>query len=165
MGPRRYALALAAAICASGHAAVEVEFVEPQSYRDAGLDGYGDSGRERTMTELRGHFDALGRRCLAADQTLRIRVLDIDLAGHLEWRRYRELRVMRDVTWPSMRLSWTLADAGGTASAPREERIRDMNYLMQRPFLSTSVTMPYDKAMVTAWFEDRFCAKLGASRN
>lgn len=41
----------------------------------------------------------LGSRCLAADQTLDIRVLDIDLAGHHEWWHRNDLRVMRDVTW------------------------------------------------------------------
>lgn len=148
-------------------AAIEVDFVNPQHYRDAGSGGYGGVERERTLGELRTYFEQLGTRCLASGQTLKIRVLDLDLAGQFEWKHYgdRELRVLRDVTWPSMRLAWTRANADGSEAAAREERLVDMNYLSNRAYVSRTTSLPYEKAMIGAWFEKRFCAPPVAGRD
>eukprot|EP01137_Pigoraptor_chileana_P019038 Opistho-2@79491 len=73
------ALALSAGIAA---AAVEVRFVEPEKYSDAGdFAGYRD--REQTLKDIQAHFRELGDKLLPGKDLL-IEVTDVDLAGSVE---------------------------------------------------------------------------------
>ena len=87
-----------AALSQTAGAAVEVSFVHPERYTDAAFGhGYGDKAREPVLRHVREHLELLGARHLKPNQTLRIDVLDIDLAGRFEWwRPYAyNVRIMR----------------------------------------------------------------------
>src|SRR5687768_1213714 len=113
-------LALATCLAAwvlSSFAAVSVSFVEPEHYTDlSDRNGYRLHHRDAgVLSELEKHFQTLSQRYLAAQQTLRIEVLDIDRAGHFEpWRSpYPDsTRILRSVTWPRMKLRYTLEEHG-----------------------------------------------------
>ena len=144
-------------------AEVTVQFIEPQRYTDAGRHGYG-YGLDRTLESIETHLHALGKRCLAPDQSLEIRVHDIDLAGQHEWWRDRgyDFRVMRDITWPRMDLQYASRDRGGALLAETRERVLDMRDLTRSAFVrGRSDPLVYDKAMLTDWFERRFCRASG----
>lgn len=142
-------------------AEVRVQFVEPQHYIYAGRYGYDE---ERALKSIEGQLQALGKRCLAADQTLEIRIHNIDLAGQHEWWRPRgyDVRIMRGVTWPRMDLQYVWKDAGGAVLAQGHERVSDMEYLSRSACVrSDPDPLVYDKAMLTDWFERRFCRASG----
>ncbi|MET0961923.1 MAG: DUF3016 domain-containing protein [Noviherbaspirillum sp.] len=147
-------------VCAAAAAGgVQVRFIDPQHYTDARLDGYGATD-ERVLRTLERHLQELGGRCLDAGDTLDIQILDIDLAGQQEWWRRsgaRNLRVMRDVTWPRIRLAYALRRADGEIIESRE-RLSDMNYLWSSAYVRTdSMELPYERAMLSSWFSQSFC--------
>ena len=146
--------ALALACFASQAGTVSVRFIEPDKYVDAG------HGRvlENTQVVLREHFKHLAAT-LPATQSLDIQVLDIDLAGDVRpWQRvWPEVRVMRGtVDWPRMTLHYTLRD-GERIVVQGEDSLSDMNYLhgsRAQPG-RLSEPLPYEKRMLTSWFNER----------
>jgi hypothetical protein len=147
----RPALLLAMCLALPAQAAVEVNFVHPERYTDA---GFGAVETQRTCTEIAQHLDRLGQRYLGAGQDLRIEVLDIDLAGrpHIG---VGDFRVMRSsgADWPRMRVRYVL-EAAGAAPVRGEELIVDQDYL--RWPLRTPESLGYEKRMLNEWFRLRF---------
>jgi hypothetical protein len=153
---RLHRLAVAALLVGAAgalHAAglVDVHFVEPARYADAGRT---PAERERTLKVLGEHLKQLGAR-LPDGQRLRVDVLDIDLAGTLEPRRAVEVRVLRgraDV--PAMTLRWTLSEGSRTLKSG-EERITDLDYLERGGRLPPAGDLAYDRALLDRWFAER----------
>lgn len=138
-------------------ATVTVEFVQPEHFTDAG--DYGIRA-QRNLESIKQHLQATGDRCLPAGHMLDIRITDIDLAGRNEWRRpgAYDTRIMRDITWPRADLQYLWKDAQGNVLADKRERVSDMDYLARSAFVrSDSDPLVYDKAMLSEWFERRFC--------
>ncbi|MGH8462895.1 MAG: DUF3016 domain-containing protein [Pseudomonas sp.] len=152
-----YSLAQTAA-----NASVEVNYVNPEHFRDASLDsnGYERGADEQVMKTLRSYLQTLGERYLPMGQTLRIDIRDIDLAGRYEpWHAQAyNVRFMRDITWPSIELHYVLTQNGLTV---REEdaHLSDKFYL-QRPGRSTTSDRLYaEKAMLNEWFRKQFAVQ------
>ncbi len=151
-------LAGLAALPISAQAAVEVAFVHPERYSDAGLDrGYGPATRDPVLKGIREHLERLGARYLKPNQTLKIDVLDIDLAGRFEWwRPYAyNVRIMRGVTWPRVAMRYTLEE-NGTTVLSAEEAVMDLNYQMRLGTSLSSDPLRYEKEMLGDWFRNRF---------
>jgi Protein of unknown function (DUF3016) len=74
------ALALLAAGAAQAVGRVEVRYVQPERFSDA---GFGAVERERTLKVLSQHFDRLAQR-LPDGQLLQVEVTDVDLAGEVD---------------------------------------------------------------------------------
>lgn len=130
-----------------GLAGVTVRFVNPERYTDAESSG---GGRAGTLAEFRAYIETLGSRYLAPGQTMSIDILDIDLAGQYEPRgRGSEVRVMRDVTPPRIKLRYTLRDRGGRARSG-EDHLSDINYRVVGR--SSIGQFGYDKSLLNDWF-------------
>lgn len=147
------ALALAA-LAGNAHAAgvMTVSFVEPEHYSDV---GFGSVERERTTARLAAIFKDLGQR-LPDGQTLKVEVLDVDLAGRVPHNSVHETRVLTGgADWPRIKLRYTL-DTGGSVQT-REETVSDMSYL-QTPIYGSRADEPlaYERRMLERWFEARF---------
>ncbi|HEY4264189.1 MAG TPA: DUF3016 domain-containing protein [Micropepsaceae bacterium] len=135
-------------------AAVIVNFIQPEHYTDAGPQG---QDRTRNLNEIERTFQKLGEHYLSADQILTIDVLDVDLAGRLEpWHANAyDVRYLRDITWPRMKLRDTLE----TPSQPpqsAEEILSDPSYLESPNTRFSGEPLAYDKAMIERWFHARF---------
>ena len=146
-------LALACITAQAG--TVAVRFVEPEKFMDAGR-GIDLANTQHVLAE---HFNQLAIKGLPASQSLEIDVLDIDLAGELRpWRNvWPEARVMRGAAdWPRMTVRFTLRE-GDRVVAQGEDHLSDMNYLQgSRPnTLRMSEPLPYEKRMVTNWFNEK----------
>jgi hypothetical protein len=149
---------LAIALSAPAAAAVNVSFVEPERYSDAGFRRSHDPAeRERVFGDIRQHLERLGERYLKPSQTLKIEVLDIDLAGRFEpWRPFAyDVRFKRSITWPRMTLRYALEE-GGRVAASAEESIADLDYLAHADLRTSSDPLRYEKAMLDDWFRARF---------
>ena len=139
-------------------AAVTVSFIEPENYSDANLDyGYRAEAGDKGLNEIQRHLESLGERYLASGQELKVEILDIDLAGrHEPWRaRAYGVRIMRDITWPRIRLRYFLENEG-TAATTAEESVIDMNYLGRPSVYYASDLLRYEKQMLDDWFRARF---------
>ena len=142
----------------SAPAAVSVSFIEPESYSDANLDGsYRAQAGDKGLNDIQRHLEMLGERYLASGQELRVEILDIDLAGRYEpWRaRAYGVRIMRDITWPRIKLRYVLENEGTVASTA-EESVADMNYLGRSSLYYSSDRLRYEKQMLDDWFRARF---------
>jgi len=112
------------------------------------------------MREIEKYLWRLGEAYLAPGDKLTIDVLDIDLAGRFEpWQfNYQDVRFMREITWPEIKLSYRLERAN-SAPIQGEETVADRGYLT---FLTTRDyidIMPYEKVMLERWFRVRFARR------
>jgi hypothetical protein len=142
---------------AGARAQVTVRFIAPETYADASLyGGNGELGREPALRAIERDLQQFGRHHLVPGESLTIEILDIDLAGRFEpWRPFAsDLRFMREITWPRIKLRYHLSRP---ASAPisGEETITDMTYLWRAGLRSTGEIMPYEKAMLADWLRVR----------
>lgn len=161
------ALAAPLAVPMAAQAAVEVTYTNPDKFFDVGPYGrYGSKERAAVLSKLRAHMESLDGRYLKPGQTLKIEVLDLDLAGRLEWWHPSayDIRIMRAVDSPSMKVRYVLEENGATRLSG-EERISDMTYLMGLHSAGrNSDTLTYEKTMLSDWFRNRF-GKLNAAAN
>ena len=141
---------LCAAALPPAHAAgnVEVQWLEPAQYSDAGRS---TAERERVMQILGEHLQKLGR-LLPYGQLLKLQVTDLDLAGEIEPFRWHQLRVLRGgADWPRMSLRYALSAEGRTLKSG-EAQLQDMGYSFSR----RADDLGYEKRMVEQWFRAEF---------
>ncbi len=153
---------LLAALAAPASAAdLAVAFVHPETYTDAAYSHSLASERDRAevQRDIEQHLQRLAERSLPAGDALRIEVLDIDLAGHFEPFRFRgaDVRIVRDISAPRIKLRYTLS-RGGQVLAQAEERLTDLGFLMGFNRYPASDRLRYEKAMLDEWFDKRFAA-------
>lgn len=136
-------------------AAVTVCFVEPAYFTDAD-DSSGNSAR--TLLEIGRYLKALGHRYLSPQESLKIEVLNIDLAGRIQQTRSTgwDVRFVNgEADWPRIEVRYTL-ESQGRISGPVEETIVDMTYLRRVDPQHYSAPLPYEKRMLDEWFRARF---------
>jgi Protein of unknown function (DUF3016) len=142
------------------HAAgtVNVSFVEPDKFVDAGNKR---SDTPATLKALEQHFHALGQRYLADGQTLTVEVLDVDLAGSVRFGpgTGTEVRVYKgSADWPRIKLRYTL-EAPGQEPRRGEELLKSLSYQQKTARYSDSDPFRYEKQMLDQWFKARFAPK------
>lgn len=137
---------------------VQVQFVQPETFADAGT----GIERERNLTELSTAMQRLGEQHLSPGDTLDIQVLDVDLAGRADPFAFRgagrEVRVLKgQADWPRITLRYTLSRAG-VATATEEVRLADMNYLQDGAVRAARAaeSLAYEKHLLGTWFDERF---------
>lgn len=139
---------------------VQVHFLDPDDFTDATFDNR-DSSRAEVTQELAAWLAKRATPLLAPGQRLEVDVTDIDLAGRYEpWTSFgHDIRYLRDITWPRMKLSYRLLDAQGAQVAGASEDLSDMNYLMRIGVRSDTDRLRYEKAMIDDWVQMRFGSK------
>ena len=149
-------LLLAALACQAAPAVnVTVSFIHPEQFIDA-KDARGES--DKRLLAMAKHLQWLGSRYLAADQTLRVEVLDVDLAGRERFlmRSGQEVRIDNGkADWPEIKLRYTL-QAGGQVVQQGEEVVTDMGYLAHANSYDSGDPLRYEKQMLERWFRGHF---------
>jgi Protein of unknown function (DUF3016) len=145
-------LALAAlSLAGAANAAVTVTFTKPDTYIDMPFMQY---EKDQVLQELQAHFNKLGAS-LPAGQTLKIEMLDIDLAGRLKpvGHTARELRVLNGgADWPMLQFRYSV-EAAGKVVTSGESRLSDLNYLRQYNRYRSSEPLRYEKQMLDNWYK------------
>jgi hypothetical protein len=153
-------VALAASFGASA-GTVDVAFVNAERFTDAGTSSWDEVDNLKALT---GYLQSLGQR-LPGNQSLKIEVLDVDLAGDVRpSRRDAEpIRVMRGRTdFPRFHVRYTLS-ADGRVLRTGEERVTDVNYGRGLPVHRDFSGLAYEKRMLESWVRARFVDDLRAS--
>ena len=150
-------LIIAAFASCPASASVNVRFVDPERFTDAGSNGFrsADAG---VLAEIKTHLQRLGGRFLAPGQNLTIDILDIDRAGMDEpWRggSMGDVRIMRGVTPPRIKLRYVLNEKGKRARSG-EETLTDLNYQMNPSARFGGDRLVYEKALLDDWFRRMF---------
>ena len=162
MNLRMYFAALSGVLLLTGlvgtaRADIAVRFVAPERYVDACA---AEAERARNLVVLERHIRAVAGACVADDEQLIIEVLDVDLAGDVDWSAATavELRVLREVSWPRLELRYILVNAQGQVVRQAHEEVSDMDYLRHssRARLSRG-TLPYERLMLENWAARSLC--------
>lgn len=160
---RLVAAALLAAAASVSAADLSVLFVHPENYTDAAYTSAFANERDRAevQRDIARHLQRLAERGLPVDEALKIEVLDIDLAGHFEPFRFRhggDVRIVRDITGPRIKLRYTLT-RGGQVLASAEEQLRDMNFMHGGNRYLGGDRLRYEKALLDDWFDKRIARR------
>ena len=149
-------LLLAAASPAGAAPRITVDFLDTANYTDA----YPSGRRTGTDRELQHTLDTLrqaiidaGSKTLADGDELRMEVLDVNLAGEYNppmGGPANQVRVMRNVDWPSLKVRYTLKRGGRETQG--DAVISDMSYLMGASMCPGGQALCYERRMVERWF-------------
>ncbi len=157
----RTVLAAVVALLASNAALAEVTvtYTKPEDYTDLARGGY---DRDRILKQFSDYFATLGKK-LPPGETLKIDVLDIDLAGRMYPRRAADdIRVMNGgADWPRMHLRYTL-EQDGQVLRSGDDNISNMNYQQSRNTYFDSDPLRYEKQMLDDWFNKAIVPKVAA---
>jgi hypothetical protein len=153
------ALVLLLSSALSAAATVEFSWDDPGTFKDMKATNDNKTRfQTRVMEELEGQFRQEAAK-LPADQTLHVTVHDVDLAGEIEYfhRDYPfGLRVVRNVDFPTIDLSYELKDANDTVIKSGSDKIRDLGF--RTPVLSARKQDPlrYEHQLIEDWVEMEF---------
>ena len=152
-----FALLALAAAAIGAHAAgtVQVQFVQPDKFADIRDQAF---SRERNLEALKRHLEQAAAPYVSDGQTLKIEVLDVDLAGEPKpGARAGDVRVLRGkADWPRIDLRFTLESPGQPARSG-EASIKDMAYLQHGPLgIPANEPLRYERRMLDEWFKTEF---------
>ncbi|SMO87208.1 DUF3016 domain-containing protein [Paracoccus laeviglucosivorans] len=146
---------LCAMLATPAMADVVVDYAGLAGSRDPGLRS--DRDRRIVVAQLDRSIQELGQRYLQPGQDLRIDIVELDLAGDFEpWRSgMQDVRIMRDVTPPKIRIRYALTQNGQPIQSG-EARLGDMNYLSDPRAMNDSEPLIHEKLLLRDWFKKTF---------
>lgn len=147
-------IGLAATAHAAGAEQVEVRFIQPERFTDA---EESERDRERALGELSAHLKRQAAKRLAQGQSLLVEVRDVDLAGSIEpvGRSMQRVRILRNVTWPRMKLHFVLK-SGSEVIREGDAELSRVAYLDSVMPYFDSEAYRYEKVMLDDWLMSEF---------
>jgi Protein of unknown function (DUF3016) len=142
-------------VAAQAAGSVQVNFIKPEQFSDV-RDSYLRS--DRYLELLKDNISAAALPYLADGQTLKVDVLDVDLAGEVRHgARPYDVRVLKGrADWPRIQMRWTL-EAGGQTVKSGDATVQDMAYLQRAIGASGSQeALRYERRMLDDWFKNTF---------
>ncbi|HET9048784.1 MAG TPA: DUF3016 domain-containing protein [Chiayiivirga sp.] len=123
-------------------------------------------GKQRTDTEgaIKTLASWLSKRAvlrIGSGQTLKVTLIDVDLAGDYEPSAGIDMdhvRVVREMYPPRIELSWRLSDASGASVDEGQTTLTDMSFLSASGPAS-SRQLAYEMRMLNDWLRERFPKK------
>lgn len=150
-------LCLAAAAAAAHAGTVSVSFANNGRFADAGRPAW---QQEANLKTLAHHLQSLGERHLPPDQTLRIEITDVDLAGEPQpsFTRGGDVRIARGrADFPRIAMRYSL-ESNGRVVKSGEESVSDMDYTRYVGAPRSRESLSHEKRMLDQWFRARFLA-------
>ena len=143
----------------AGAAEIEIEWFEPENYRDVKPASGGKSSfQKRVFSELTEHLTELAAK-LPETQTLKIKVTDVDLAGDIRYMvgpNNQTLRVVDDLYFPRMEFSYQVLDSNQKVLKSGDENIKDMSFNSGIQRSKSTESYHYEKQLLSDWFNDTF---------
>lgn len=135
---------------------VKVTWKEPNKYRDiyAGTEGK-KRFRANVFRELEKHLSNLVE-VLPSTQTLEVEVTDVDLAGDVHYGGQREIRLIREIHYPRIKLSFKLLTAEKMLITSGSENLKNMNFMSSTRLKYRNKFLGYEKQLLDDWFNNVF---------
>jgi hypothetical protein len=154
------AAACGLALSTGAHAAALVfEHGDPQHFQDIRATDQSQARFEqRVLKDLEEHFRKEAA-VLPEGQTLHVNVTDVDLAGFIEYFHSRYpmgLRVVRNVDFPQMDLSYELRDGNDNVIQSGDAELKDLGFRFTSVQPRRDDPLRYEKAMISDWFDRTF---------
>src|SRR5690606_33388753 len=137
---------------------VEIQWDDVDSFSDveAGSNQSQRRFQEQVVDELSMHFREAAEAHLDDDQTLRLLIRDVDLAGDVEYFFTRfdngGVRVIRDVYFPSIECSYELLNEDGEVIKQGDENVRDIGFRHAGLDHMDQAPLDYEKELIDSWF-------------
>lgn len=137
-------------------ATVEVSWTEPEKYRDIRS---GEQSRKhfeaRVFKSLTEHFEKMAEK-LPENQTLKVDITDVDLAGDVNAGGIRQIRIVKDLYFPRIKFSYQLLDSNNETLIKDEANVKDMGFMQSSSLRYKSKSFGYEKKMLDEWFAETF---------
>ncbi len=137
---------------------VTVTFQDPDKFTDVRENGRTDTSTYY-LDQLRDYIQQTAAPLLATGQKLTVTVTDVDLAGENLFNQPYQIRVMKDIYAPRVKLKFQLLGADGAVVKEGERRLQDLDYLMQSGRPGSEEPLYYDKQMLRNWLQKEFRTK------
>lgn len=138
---------------------ITVDYVQPEKFTDVKERQFKTSpDKNAHLKNLKSWLEKEGAKHLADGQTLRLKILDIDLAGDFEpWNgpEFQDVRVLKDIYPPRIKLQFTLQDRDGKVLGEGERELRNLAYLMESSFASRNA-LEHDERLLKDWLRKEF---------
>lgn len=150
---KSYLATLALILPGAAQAAVNVEWTNPENYRDA-YSSYvkSEKSRQVVLDQLESFIKEVAAPRLGEGENLEIRVTDLDLAGEYEpWNeKQKDVRIIRAPYFARIVFDYTLTDKDGNIVAQGTEKLR--NDLLLDPLLpDRNELAPYLRSTLRNW--------------
>ena len=113
------------------------------------------------VQDLARYIRERAARQLPAGEQLDVEILDIERAGEYEFFfggiARHDIRVLRDIHPPRMRVHVRRTDASGRVLVDAERKVSDLGYLLGATPIGTD-PLRYEKRMIDAWLRREFAA-------
>ena len=141
---------------------LDMEWTDPDGFRDIEAGNVMTQNRfeRHVMEALQSHFGQNAARHLPADQRLRVKVSDLDLAGYVEYfvPGYEQgLRIISDdLYFPRISFSWELLNEDAQVIGSGDEKLKDNSFRFFGSVISRDDSFFFEKRMIDEWFHDTF---------
>jgi hypothetical protein len=147
---------------ASPAASATVFYDSPEKFTDFKSQSFPtDSDTAYLCGAFTAHMENLAKQYLPPNTRLEVRFKDIDLAGDFEPQRgprASDIRFLRDIYPPRMRLEFRLLGPDGAVLAKGERSLTEPYYTSTNFFLNDD-QLRYDKQLLTDWIRSEFSKK------
>jgi len=136
---------------------VTVNFEDSDKFTDV-RDSSNGSTNQYYLDELSKYLKEQAAGRLTAGQTLSVTFTDIDLAGDIPPGRIDDVRIIKSIYIPRMKLRFQLQDSGGAVIKEGERNLSDLSYQDTAPPIGQNDPLRYDKALLADWIRKEFGA-------
>lgn len=138
----------------------EVTWTNPDDYRDVQPSNETRKHfRERIFKSFEKHFAKLAKR-LPEQQTLKLDVTDVDLAGDTLAGGIERLRIVKEIYSPRMKFSYQLVDKNDNIIKSADVALKDMSFMTGNNLKYRQKSLGYEKKMLDDWFFETFSDNL-----
>ncbi|XQF93081.1 DUF3016 domain-containing protein [Pseudoalteromonas espejiana] len=137
-----------------------VKWQDFKDYRDVRASSQGKTSYHKQIaTQFEKHFSKLAEQ-LPKKYKLSVEITDIDLAGDVRYGGMDEIRVVKPIYFPRIKLNYSLVDNDGSVvSESNDVELKDMGF-MDKIKMGRDEPFYYEKRLITEWFGEQILANL-----
>ena len=137
-----------------------VKWQDFKDYRDVRASNQAKSSYHKQIaTQFEKHLSKLAEQ-LPKEYKLSVEITDIDLAGDVRYGGMDEIRVVKPIYFPRLKLNYSLTDKEGSViSEANDVELKDMGF-MDKIKMGRDESFYYEKRLITEWFGEQILPNL-----
>jgi hypothetical protein len=158
---KKIAMAMCIALPAFAHAGESiVKWHDFNDYRDVRPSNQVKGSYHKNIAaSFEKHMAKLAEQ-LPTDYKLNVEFIDLDLAGDVRYGGMDEIRVVKPIYFPRIKIDYSLTDKDGTVlSKGSDVELKDMGF-MDKIKMGRDESFYYEKRLLTEWFGEQILPSL-----
>ncbi|MBH0057829.1 DUF3016 domain-containing protein [Pseudoalteromonas sp. SWXJZ94C] len=158
---KKIAMAMCIALPAFAHAGESiVKWHDFNDYRDVRPSNQAKGSYHKNIAaSFEKHMAKLAEQ-LPTDYKLNVEFIDLDLAGDVRYGGMDEIRVVKPIYFPRIKIDYSLTDKDGTVlSKDSDVELKDMGF-MNKIKMGRDESFYYEKRLLTEWFGEQILPSL-----